>query len=241
MGVPVETQSHSFQHWQHSCHICNTPIMNVIQMITMLAVQIGFSYSSSWLPSDKISLTDSASHFQYNQLFLAAPYLWQKPCSPQPPTAWYQTYSHLSPHVAFFLWHGLGSSTHSTWNTGQKSFTDFNLIHPQFHNSDGSTLPTSQTALLKWVRWLRGTKWLQPKTIKSLSHMSHTWNMHMLMLSSHLLPVSHPCFGGSSEESRFSWASGSATVRVFPIQCLSTFDWPKSHLPSELTLLSELR
>ena len=48
----------------------NTSIMNVIQMIA-----IGFSYSSSWFSSDENWMADSASHFQYNWLFSATPYL----------------------------------------------------------------------------------------------------------------------------------------------------------------------
>jgi len=50
---------------------------------------------------------------------------------------------------------------------GQKSFSDFINLHPQFRNPDGSILPASQTALLEWVAWLGGAKRLQPKTIKA--------------------------------------------------------------------------
>src|SRR5882724_7652477 len=94
-----------------------------------------------------------------------------------PPNMWYQTYSHLSPRVAFFLWHGLASSTRSTYKTGQKSYTDFIIMHPQFRNTDRSDLPASQTAILEWVGWLGGTKRLQPKTIKS--YITHLRSAHV--------------------------------------------------------------
>ena len=79
---------------------------------------------------------------------------------------WYQTYAHLYPYVAFFLWHGVSSLTRSTYRTGQKSFTDFIALHLQFRNTDGSVLPASQTALLEWVTWISSIKRIQPKTIK---------------------------------------------------------------------------
>ena len=58
---------------------CNSPMMNMLRMIVMLAAHIGFSYSSSWLPSESNLLADSASQFQYNWLFASAPYLQPKP------------------------------------------------------------------------------------------------------------------------------------------------------------------
>src|SRR5467141_2307132 len=97
--------------------------------------------------------------------------------SSTPPATWYEAYPHLSPHVAFFLWHGLASSTRSTYRTGQKSFTDFIILYPQFRNPDGSALPASQAALLEWVAWLGGAKRLQPKTIKS--YITHLRSAHV--------------------------------------------------------------
>src|SRR5467141_2700703 len=97
--------------------------------------------------------------------------------SSTPPATWYEAYPHLSPHMAFFLWHGLASSTRSTYRTGQKSFTDFIILYPQFRNPDGSVLPASQAALLEWVVWLGGTKRLQPKMIKS--YITHLWSAHV--------------------------------------------------------------
>src|SRR5882672_1029546 len=90
---------------------------------------------------------------------------------------WYEAYPHLSPHMAFFLWHGLTSSTRSTYRMGQKSFTYFIILYPQFRNPDGSVLPASQAALLEWVAWLGGAKRLQPKTIKS--YITHLQSAHV--------------------------------------------------------------
>src|SRR5882724_11064872 len=83
-----------------------------------------------------------------------------------PPSMWYQAYPHLSPHATFFLWHSLTSSTRLTYRTGQKSFSDFIILYPQFRNADGSILPAPQTTILEWVAWLGSVKRLQPKTIK---------------------------------------------------------------------------
>src|SRR5882724_9111169 len=63
----------------------NVRVMNVIRMVIMLAAQLDFSYSSSWLPSHETSLADSASRFEYNRLFSIAPSLRRKPCSPHSP------------------------------------------------------------------------------------------------------------------------------------------------------------
>src|SRR5882724_3444261 len=52
----------------------NRPVMNVIQMIIMLAVQLDFSYSSFWISSDENSIAGSASHFQYFHMFSTAPH-----------------------------------------------------------------------------------------------------------------------------------------------------------------------
>ena len=94
-----------------------------------------------------------------------------------PPSIWYQASPHLSPHAVFFLWHGLTSLTRLTYRTGQKSFSDFIILYPQFRNADGSILPVSQTAILEWVTWLGGIKRLQPKTIKS--YITHLQSAHV--------------------------------------------------------------
>jgi len=94
-----------------------------------------------------------------------------------PPPSWYQNYTHLSPHAAFFLWHGLASSTRSTYRTGQKSFYDFVTLYPQFRNADGSILPAALTSMIEWVAWLGGTKQLQPSMIKA--YVAHLHSAHV--------------------------------------------------------------
>src|SRR5882724_9814807 len=64
-----------------------------------------------------------------------------------------------------------------TYRTGQKSFTDFIILYPQFRNSNGSILPASQSALLEWVAWLGGIRRIQPKTIKS--YITHLRSAHV--------------------------------------------------------------
>ena len=71
----------------------------------------------------------------------------------------------------------LSASTRMTYRTGQKSFTDFIILYPQFRNSNGSILPASQSALLEWVAWLGGIRRIQPKTIKS--YITHLRSVHV--------------------------------------------------------------
>jgi hypothetical protein len=53
-------------------------VMTNLHMIIMLAVQLEFSYSSSWLSSSDNALADYASRYMYSHLFDSAPYLnWQ--------------------------------------------------------------------------------------------------------------------------------------------------------------------
>jgi len=63
--------------------IQNTQVMNILKWTIMLAVQLGFSYSS-WLTSAHNLLAETASHFKYNQLLSIAPSLKRKP-GPQHP------------------------------------------------------------------------------------------------------------------------------------------------------------
>ncbi|KAG5724053.1 Integrase/recombinase xerD like protein [Termitomyces sp. T112] len=66
--------------------------------------------------------------------------------------------------IAFYLWHGLASSTHRNYSTGQRQF----ICHVQLHglyNPNGSILPASQPTILSWVASL-GAR-VQPKTIKA--------------------------------------------------------------------------
>jgi len=144
--------------------IQNVQVLNVLRSIVMLAAWLDFSYSSAWFASSQNMLADAASHFEF---ICSHPLNSVETLSSAPPAMWYEAFPDLSPHIAFFLWHGLTSLTRLTYRTGQKSFTDFFILYPQFRNPDGSILPASQAALLEWVAWLGGVKRLQPKMIKS--------------------------------------------------------------------------
>ena len=61
-------------------------VMTVLRMIVMLAAQLKFSYSSSWLPSSVNALADCASCYMYTSLFSLDPYLNRQPTSPHPQT-----------------------------------------------------------------------------------------------------------------------------------------------------------
>ena len=73
--------------------------------------------------------------------------------------------------------HNLTTLTCSTYRTGQKSFSDFIILYPQFRNSDGSIFLASQTVQLEWPTWLGGAKRLQPKTIKL--YVTHLQSTHV--------------------------------------------------------------
>ena len=85
-------------------------------------------------------------------------------------------HTHISRLVAFWLWHGLASSTRLTYSTGQHSFFDFILAHPHFRQASGSILPANPIAVLEWVAYL-GSRALQPKTIKS--YITHLRSLHI--------------------------------------------------------------
>ncbi|KAK0484685.1 hypothetical protein IW261DRAFT_1560355 [Armillaria novae-zelandiae] len=90
-----------------------------------------------------------------------------------PPDWWYQRHANLSKTIAFYLWHGLVSSTRSMYSTGQKSYIGFVQLHSLL-NPDGSLLPASETAILQWIASL-GPR-VQPKTIKK--YLTHVKSMH---------------------------------------------------------------
>jgi len=101
------------------------------------------------------------------------------------------------PRVTFFLWHGLTTSTHATYRTGQKSFADFIMLYPQFRNTDSLIFPASQATLLKWVCMAWGSQRLQPKTIKS--YITHLQFAHVdagLSFSACELPMLHHVIRG---------------------------------------------
>jgi len=64
--------------------IKNAQVMDVLRTIVMLAVQLGFSYSSVWLASIENQLADTISHFEYTHLFNMAPSIQCKSCQTHP-------------------------------------------------------------------------------------------------------------------------------------------------------------
>jgi hypothetical protein len=78
--------------------------------------------------------------------------------------------------VLLWLWHGLASSTRSSYSTGHRSFFEFILSNPHLRHPSGSVLPATNPALLEWVAFL-GSCSLQPKTIKS--YITHLRSAHI--------------------------------------------------------------
>ncbi|KAF5393592.1 hypothetical protein D9757_000002 [Collybiopsis confluens] len=92
------------------------------------------------------------------------------------PSEWYQAHSNLSPRVAFYLFHGIASSTRKTYSSGQRSYIDFIRTRPALCSSPGQYLPATVPGILEWVSSL-GDRALQPKTIKS--YLSSVRSLHV--------------------------------------------------------------
>ena len=107
-----------------------------------------------------------------------------QPCSTSRPqillnevsNIWYETHSDVSRLAAFFLWHGLASSTRRSYSSGQRSFISFAQLHPEFLLQSGKFLPATPRLLLVWVASL-GHRALQPKMIKS--YLSAVRSLHV--------------------------------------------------------------
>ena len=67
------------------------------------------------------------------------------------PPHWYEVHSNMSPLAAFYLWHGLASSTCKTYSTGQKSYLDFVLLEPGLLDQPGRFLPATDRSIIEWV------------------------------------------------------------------------------------------
>ncbi|KAJ3783467.1 hypothetical protein GGU10DRAFT_273509 [Lentinula aff. detonsa] len=150
--------------------------MPLVWLVTLLATYLGFSFSCVWVSSSNNALADAASRFQYKRLFQLAPPPQSQAVLSEIPSYWYETHPDDSPQVAFFLWHGLASSTRKTYSTGQKSFIEFARLHPELLESPGQFLPASSSVLKEWVASL-GMRALQPKTIKA--YLSSIRSMHV--------------------------------------------------------------
>ncbi|KAF5387550.1 hypothetical protein D9757_006561 [Collybiopsis confluens] len=92
------------------------------------------------------------------------------------PPEWYQTHSYLSPRVAFYLFHGIASSTRKAYSSGQRSYIDFIRTRPALCSAPGQYLPATTSGILEWVASL-GDRALQPKTIKS--YLSSVRSLHV--------------------------------------------------------------
>ncbi|PIL25565.1 hypothetical protein GSI_12373 [Ganoderma sinense ZZ0214-1] len=96
--------------------------------------------------------------------------------STDPPPQWYETNSFVSRQAAFYLWHGLASSTRRTYSTGQTSFLNFVSLNPAYRNADRNILPASQRAIMEWVASL-GARGLKSQTIKA--YLSSVRSLHV--------------------------------------------------------------
>ena len=92
------------------------------------------------------------------------------------PSHWFEVHANFSRQAVTFLWHGLASSTHKSYSTGQRSFIDFARLHPGLLDEPGKFLPATPRVIVEWVASL-GACALQPKTIKS--YLSTVRSLHV--------------------------------------------------------------
>ena len=92
------------------------------------------------------------------------------------PAYWFEAHSQFSRRAAFYLWHGLASSTRKTYSSGQRSYIDFVRVRPPLLHAPGQYLPATNQGILEWVTSL-GDRALLPKTIKS--YISSVRSLHV--------------------------------------------------------------
>jgi hypothetical protein len=78
-------------------------------------------------------------------------------------------HTHLSRRTAFYLWHGLASSTRRSYGSGQRSFLNFVAVNPALQPVPGLFLPANTAAVAEWMTHLadRGLKHTTIKTYLS--------------------------------------------------------------------------
>src|SRR5882672_1971631 len=188
--------------------IQNAQVMNVLRSIVMLAAQLNFSYSSSWLASSRNALADAASHFEYGRLFDLAPTMQRKPC-PQHPQL-----RGMKPTLIYHpVWHS-SSGMASPPRPGRPIGQNRSLLQ-----TSSSCIPNSGTQMVqcsqhpKWPcsNGLRG--WEAPKdcNLRQSNHTSPTCGLHTCMPtypSQHASPLSlKESYVGSKD----TWASTRGT------------------------------
>jgi hypothetical protein len=78
-------------------------------------------------------------------------------------------HTHFSRRTAFYLWHGLASSTRRSYGSGQRSFLNFVAVNPALQPAPGLSLPANTAAVAEWMTYLadRGLKHTTIKTYLS--------------------------------------------------------------------------
>ena len=206
-------------------------VMTVLRMIVMLAAQLKFSYSSSWLSSSANALADCASRFMYTSLFSLAPHLHRQPTSPHPQTVGIRR---------MLMSQGLQHSGCGTASLPAHA----SRIPPGSAHSSNLSLPTptsdkppAPSCLQVPLPSSNGLHTLVPVAFspRQLSLISPTSAPCMLTTTSLSKHVSHRSFGGWSAVSKGIWGKRAGNLS-YPLHSLSSDSWSPStqHHPASV-------
>src|SRR5882724_6961759 len=208
----------------------NVRVMNMIRMVIMLAAQLDFSYSSSWLPSHENSLADSASRFEYNRLFSIAPSLRRKPCSPHPPLSGIRRT--LTSRPVLRSSYGTASRPRPEQHTRQVK-NHSQTLSSFTPNSATQMVPSSQRHKQPCWNGSDGSEEQNGCSPRQSSHMSPTCGPLTSTPTSVLLPASPRYYRGSYGESNGSWEKRSGTPNSpLPATCSEPSWMPRCIPPS---------
>ena len=212
-------------------------VMTVLRMVVMLAAQLEFSYSSSWLSSSANVLADCASRYMYTHLFSLAPYLNRQATSPHPQTVGIRRtlmspgsqhfgYGMASPrvpgsHIQLGNAHSLTLSLH-TPTSGK--YLDPSYLHCPLQSSNGSR-----------------TLGPVPSSPRQLNHISPTFVHCTSTMTSPSRPASLRNFSGWSVASNGIWGKRTESLN-YPSPLPSSANWLPStqHHPTSVILTTSL-
>jgi Reverse transcriptase (RNA-dependent DNA polymerase) len=199
-------------------------VMSILRLIVMLAAQLEFSYSSSWLSSSENVLADCASRYMYARLFELAPSLNRQPTSPHPPTTGIKRILTCQDSQRS------GSGTGSPQALGHPTAR---AINPSSNLSSATrtfATPQAPYCLPPVLRYSNGlpTSGPAPSSQRPLNPTSPTFVPHTSTAISLSRPVNHRCSSAWSAELKGTWArraespSSRSPSRSSVRLCLST-------------------
>ena len=177
-------------------------VMSILRLIVMLAAQLEFSYSSSWLSSSENVLADCASRFMYARLFELAPSLKRQSTLPHPPTTGIKHI--LTCHDSLHS----GSGMDSPQALGQPIAQAINPSSSSSSATHAFSTPPAPYCPPPVSLYSNGlpSSALAPSNQKPLNPTSPTFVQRTSTTTSPLKPVNHRCSSVWSAELRGTWA-----------------------------------